>query len=380
MKAVIPQNSVLYDLNSRQASSKDGTYGNGKFVVTINNANKVNSCIKVLPHRVTIPNIFPNVKAGTSLRFYQGATTILTREITPWFYALDELEAAVSTSPTTQLPRLEMTHTYLIPGILLALTQETLSINTTNTVSVDASNTSILEVLGFDTGTITMQQTVNGTEPYPLNFKFLDALGNPQTYTIGTGVYTPTTLVTALNLLTALDPDPIVFSIDPTTKILSATSTAAFYMQNAADGNVLADMFGIKTSTIAPGVTSYTADEPVRFDRWEARAPRVPNLGGEKIVHVSLNPILKGNLIGSDSTDYPILTTVPLHTTPYGDYGVFSAQDLYTDDADFPQELNAQTVEVELKDASYNTLHVPLNYHVNIQLKCYHMDSKYRVG
>ena len=104
MSAVIPQNSVLLDLNSR-FSTQDPELGNGKFTVVINNANKVNSCIKILPHRVSIPNIFPNVRAGSNLRFFTGTPGDLGSQVVvyvvfiwPDFYSAQTLCSLLTTA------------------------------------------------------------------------------------------------------------------------------------------------------------------------------------------------------------------------------------------------------------------------------------------
>ena len=52
--------SIVADYSSHFASRKSDKYGNGEYEITINNSNHVNSAVKICPHRVLIPNIFPN--------------------------------------------------------------------------------------------------------------------------------------------------------------------------------------------------------------------------------------------------------------------------------------------------------------------------------
>jgi hypothetical protein len=279
MAAVIPTNSVLLDLNSRFATP-DPLYGNGKFTVVVNNANKVNSCIKIMPHRISLPNMFPNIRTGTSLTFFTLALDGLTRtdiyriDMPSGFYTSTDLLAALNT----------LDGVVAVQSIALGTLQIRLTTqlgDTAETMFIEGANETVFPLLGFPRqfGTRTrIQMLFDGTE------------------------------------------------INKT---------------------------------------------------WVVAAPYQPNLGGEKLVHVSLRPISHGNLVSSNGYEYDILTTVPLHTTKYGDYAVWAAPDLYTDDTDFPRQLTAASAEVELLDAYYEPLPVPLNYHVNVQLKCYHLDSTY---
>jgi hypothetical protein len=281
MSAVIPTNSVLLDLNSRFATP-DSIYGNGKFTVVVNNANKVNSCIKITPHRISIPNIFPNIRSRTSLTFFMlppdglTRTDIYTIDMPSGFYTMTELLTALNTSDDVVAVEL------LITGTLqLRITLPIGLGDMTQTMYIDGSNEALLPLLGF-----------------------------------------PRQLGTRTKVKLLFD--------------------------------------GTETNK-----------------SWVVAAPCQANLGGEKLVHVSLRPISHGNLVSSNGYEYDILSTVPLHATKYGDYAVWSAPDLYTDDNDFPRQLTVASAEVELLDAYYEPLSVPLNYHVNVQLKCYHLDSTY---
>jgi len=286
MAAVIPTNSVLLDLNSRFAVP-DVTLGNGKYTCVVNNANKVNSCIKIMPHRISIPNIFPNIRSNSSLTFFLIANFENRRielkkvDITEGFYTLTDLLATLNTPDSSLSVALTDTGKLQLKLTIPASGGGDPNSTTQDRVFIEGENETLFSLLGF--------QTQRGTKT-TIEMKFFRG-----------------------------------------------------------------------ESTL----------------EWSVVAPNIPNMGGEKLVHVSLRPISQGNLVSSNGYEYDILTTVPLHTTKYGDYAVQSAPDLFTDDTDFPRQLTAASAEVELLDAYYEPLHVPTNYHVNVQLKCYHLDSAY---
>jgi hypothetical protein len=258
------------------------------------------------------------------------------------------------------------------------LTQEQFTIGVNSeVVYLDGNEETLFAVLGFDSKRNT--QTVvklNAVYTRSTQYTYRDSVNAVQVVAIPNGTYTPNQLMTILNTNTS----GLVHTIDPVTHKLRVQSVLSFYMVNTADGNALGDILGITTSTPLAGVgitDTLATTALVQFDAWQVQAPHVPNLGGEKLVHVSLQPISQGNLVAGDGYEYNVLTTVALDTTPYGDYTIQKAGDLFTDDTDFPRELTAAAVLVELLDASYKPLRVPPNYHVNVQLKCYHLDSQH---
>lgn len=381
MTAVIPQNSVLFDLNSR-FSLQDPTWGNGRYTVVINNANKVNSCIKILPHRVSIPNIFPNIRAGSNLRFFTGTpgnpmsqVVVYAVTIEPDFYSADAL-CALLTTTTVQGLTVQLSPSPRTMQFTLTREQFTIGVNS-ELVYMDGEEETLFAALGFNSTRNTRTLvTLQAVYTRATDYTYLDSLKAAQTVVIPVGSYTPTQLTTVLNT----NPNGLVHTIDPVTHKLRVTSVQNFYMVNAADGNALGGMLGITTSTptAGAGITdTLDTTAPVQFDAWQARAPNAPNLGGEKLVHVALQPIAQGHMVAANGYEYNVLTTVALDTTPYGDYSIQQANDMYTDDTDFPRELTAATVTVQLLDANYDQLYVPTNYHVNVQLKCYHLDSRY---
>ena len=70
---------------SHHASKTDSTYGNGKFSCVINNGNNTTHAIKVVPIKILIPNIFPNLSSEhiiTLLRFSDAWNPTGTTSIT----------------------------------------------------------------------------------------------------------------------------------------------------------------------------------------------------------------------------------------------------------------------------------------------------------
>ena len=383
MTAVIPQNSVLLDVNSRY-SLQDPVYGNGRYTVVINNANKVNSCIKILPHRVSIPNIFPNIRDGSNLRFFTGTpgdpqSQVVVHAVTiePDFYSAEALYALLTTTTVPGLT-VELGTSPRTMQFTWTRDQFTIGVNS-ELVYMDGNEETLFAALGFDSvrNTRTLV-TLKAVYTRATEYRYLDHLRAGQTVVIPVGTYTPLELTEVLNT----NLNGLVHTIDPVTHKLSVTSVQNFYMVNAAGGNALGDMLGITTSTPTegPGIPNtevYITPERVQYDAWQARAPNAPNLGGEKLVHVALQPIAQGHMVAANGYEYNVLTTVALDATRYGDYAIQQAADMYTDDADFPRELTAAQVTVQLLDANYEQLYVPTNYHVNVQLKCYHLDSRY---
>lgn len=387
------ENSILLDLNSRQAD-QDPVYGNGRFVVTVPNASKITECVKVVPTKVTIPNIFPNVRSGTNLRIYRNAdpatqVTENTILIPEGFYSRDELiqlvsgdESIVRLSYDETTKRFTLTWTF----------SYTFTVGTpigAYEFFFDSSDTHFLSILGYPCfnnrpciGSFSLDPTQDKPSATSV-FQYLDINKSLVSFTMPEGSYEMADFVSQINSnFQGINPiNPVVMSYDSVTKKISFSCTEQFYVVNQADGNDFADRLGILTSTDVNslGVLTYTGEAAVSFDRYISTAANPPNLGGEKIVNVALSPITDSNLVTSNGLNFAILTSVSLADTTYGDYAIQAANDRFTEDADFPRSLSAQRVTISLLDSNYEQLFVPTNYHVTVQLKIYHVNTSYAI-
>jgi hypothetical protein len=105
-----------------------------------------------------------------------------------------------------------------------------------------------------------------------------------------------------------------------------------------------------------------------------------PNVGGCKLVHVSIPEMGRNNMIANSingrTMNRNVVVTVPLHETAYGEYACLSTDDAYVDDIDYKNPLNIQKATIELLDENFNALTVPRNYPVHMSFKVYYNDKK----
>lgn len=390
MSAVVPQNSVLLDLNSRYAE-QDPLYLNGRYRCSLVNANKVNSCIKILPHRITVPNIFPNIPVGSQIRVTAQSedpaidtSTLFVLDIPSKFYTRDEFialfppTAPLSFDETTQRFTITMPTDYIAIG--------------TETITITASNKKVLELMGFTQTSDAEGLVVRTSLTYSGNYIWgTGPAGGYTAHIVPAGRYTASELGVNISALTqnvpgvghtvGLPPPPAEQKFN-----FAAVNGGTFYLRNGDDFpigpiNRLAGALGITTSTplTGPGISTFVvADEEPTLTTYQLTGESPPNFSGENFVHVALRELAQGNMVTSTSFEYNVLTTVPLDNTAYGNYKVQAASDLFTDDVDFPRQLTAATVEVAILDAEYQPLVIPKNYHVNVQLKAYHTDTAFR--
>ncbi len=254
-------------------------------------------------------------------------------------------------------------------------------IGQTETLALTATNTKFLHMMGFTSNTNTSELTTRVTNAYDTSTNFTyswqDQFLVQQYVTIPKGRYTQIELRDALNTAIALNPTGKHTLSISAGKFVFTSSPDGFRLIPKANGNDMADTLGI--TTIHTGSPT-TADLEPQYARYQSQAPSPPYMGGEKFAHVAIRELAQGNLIASTGKEYDVLTTVPLHATPYGQYTVQSAADLYTDDVDFPRRVTATAVEVAILDANYDQLTIPVNYNVNVQLKAYHMDTAFDYG
>lgn len=386
--AIVPTNSVLLDLNSRFAT-KDPLWQNGRFTCTVNNGSRITSCVKVLPHRCTLANVFPNVPTGASLLLYtQDDTdptlpikTILQLDIPSKFYTRDEFialfpaNAAISYDANTQKFTLNVTTDYVL-------------LDQTETLYIQASDKKILHLMGFTQFANLEETIVKVSNPFDTsnNSTYLWRDENDDvdhTTTLTKGRYTTAQLATALNAVTddVAAPGRHVWSApptdDPTKFAVNSSDITSFWTRRLSNGNLMADVLGITVDTQYSQAGPFALPNDPQLITYQLTGASPINFSGENFVHIAIRELAQSNLISSTNYNYNILTTVPLHTTQYGDYVTLKSDDLFVDDVDFPRHIDAGTVEVAILDASYQQLYIPPNYNVNVQLKAYHIDTLY---
>ena len=105
-----------------------------------------------------------------------------------------------------------------------------------------------------------------------------------------------------------------------------------------------------------------------------------PNVGGCKLVHVSIPEMGRNNMIANSTNgrtmNRNVVVTVPLNDTAYGEYACLSTDDAYVDDIDYKNPLNIQKATIELLDENFKPLTVPRNYPVHMSFKVYYGDKK----
>ena len=78
----VRHDSTVVNFSSTDAISVDAVYGNGKFTCAMNNANRgATHAVKVVPSRVVVPNVFPNIKTGLNVIKTYGRTLFTPEDI-----------------------------------------------------------------------------------------------------------------------------------------------------------------------------------------------------------------------------------------------------------------------------------------------------------
>jgi hypothetical protein len=101
MNVITKHDSSLIVYNSADAIRVDSRYGNGDFTCRMSNVNRAGShAIKLVPHKVLIPNVFNNVKDGANQIQTQTNVFVPVADVlvTPGFYALAALLAKLNSS------------------------------------------------------------------------------------------------------------------------------------------------------------------------------------------------------------------------------------------------------------------------------------------
>jgi hypothetical protein len=183
------------------------------------------------------------------------------------------------------------------------------------------------------------------------------------TMTVPVNQYTSATLAIALTTEVQLTFPDVSFTVDSATgKFVMSnadaadTYTATFTLDNM--GHVL----GVDGSVTAPALGSVTM-------------PYIPNLAGERLVHIKSEKLGHSNMLSSKSGNpEDIVFTIPLHDVQYGGMGCWQPGDHILGDQDFKWDLHIDTFSVTLLDENLDRLELPINYSLELQFKVYHAD------
>ena len=106
--------------------------------------------------------------------------------------------------------------------------------------------------------------------------------------------------------------------------------------------------------------------------------PNLPNLSGEKIVHIACDKIAHGNLVhAQDGKIHDVIMSVPLTDTAYGFNTTFLPQedDTYMIDYRYTCSLSS-TLDFQLLDSKMRSLPYPPNQHIQMMFKLYHNENR----
>ena len=168
-----------------------------------------------------------------------------------------------------------------------------------------------------------------------------------------------------------------ILSIDPVTgKFLFAPDIGdGFYTLTMPES--LFDMMGYRSFAEDQGNIPGSSGDWV----WSVEAvdPDIPNFSGVNTVHVLANNFGDLNCcsnVGSSETDHPpIIFSVSMGSTPYGNLATSRATTLHVDDIDFRNVSDISDFDMFLTDENMKQLFVPTNYHVQIVFKVFHDDE-----
>jgi hypothetical protein len=101
-----------------------------------------------------------------------------------------------------------------------------------------------------------------------------------------------------------------------------------------------------------------------------------PHLGTTPIVYIAAREAAPNNMVASDSNEYNIIATVPMHNASYGQYACYSTPDIFIDDIDFRTARCLSRIDFEVLDYMYQPVVIDPRFAVIIQLKVYHVDTQ----
>lgn len=134
------------------------------------------------------------------------------------------------------------------------------------------------------------------------------------------------------------------------------------------------------TSTLIDAwhLLGYANADGVTFAQTTATtAPYVPNMSGEKIVHIACDKLAHGNLVyGDDGSLHDIFVTIHLTDTTYGFNATFLPQQDETYHVDYKYANSVtSTLDFQLLDSKLRPLPYPLNHHVQIVFRLHHHEN-----
>ena len=194
------------------------------------------------------------------------------------------------------------------------------------------------------------------------------------TYTIVPGYYTTTTLAHALYTLSNGD---VAMSVSPAGRVEIAIVDAG-EVDSFSVEPVMAEMLGFSVSNTLPNVIAtelrfFAEDEPTGWRT--AYADSMPHFGTTPVVYVTARQIGNNNMVASDSNEYDVIATVPMHDTPHGSYAAYTSPDVFVDDIDFRTARSFSRIDFVLLDFKYQVLTIDPRFPVIVQLKVYHTDT-----
>lgn len=103
----------------------------------------------------------------------------------------------------------------------------------------------------------------------------------------------------------------------------------------------------------------------------------LPNLAGERLVHIKSEKLGPSNLLhsrnGRAKVD-DVAFTIPLNETPYGGTACYKPGDSQVSDVEFVWDQNISSLDIQLLDDELNPLSLPPNYAVELVLKAHQQD------
>ena len=207
------------------------------------------------------------------------------------------------------------------------------------------------------------------------------ALAIVQQVSIATGFYTRAEYIAAFN--TAMGASCVMTYVAAPTNRIQITCPANGFVIASQDWFNMVGFTNVTALADTANLASVFIDNNVTLELPVVAAvaapvvtiSSIPNFAGETLVHVALSRVSDSNCLCHDSQKRDVLLTVPLTTTPYGEYHCSVAPDTFLDDFEFRSEQSTSNARIQLLDFRYRLLPVPTNYHVTIMLKVYHVDT-----
>ena len=155
--------------------------------------------------------------------------------------------------------------------------------------------------------------------------------------TITPGFYNITQLITAITSNATAIADGMAITVSPTTGMLTFTTTNSVSFYNLQDGNSMATILGIATSSSAPG-TSFTADN-------------LPDLSGINNIFVS-SIALAGNSMRmiQGKENKPYIIDLPINDTSHGAYLNYETNHFELDGTSADSYFNLSSIDIQIYD------------------------------